>query len=816
MSTVFAERLRLAARLLGLLAALALIGALAGGGWFYSRLRASLPQLDGPAKIPGLSAPVTLERDALGVPTLRGQNRLDTFRALGWLHAQERFFQMDLLRRHAAAEVAELIGPAALGHDRRFRVHGFRALAQKVLPTLPPVDRALLEAYSAGINTGLTALGAPPFEYLALRSTPAPWRPEDSLLVMYALTLDLQDNEARYDRTLMVLRDQLGPEAVAFFAPTLTPADAALDSSVAELPPPPAPHLLDLRRRPKSTVALPPRTAPDPTALGSNAFALSGAHTATGAALLASDPHLDLGVPNIWFRAFLEWPESPTSPRRLVGATLPGLPALIIGSNGHIAWGLTVAYTDTTDLIVLQTDPVALTLYTAPGHKDFLKIEKRRETLLVRGADPVTVDYDWTIWGPVVTTTDKKRPVVQRWTAHDPAALNLGFTALADATDVTAAVTIARRAGVPALNFVVADSAGDIAWTVAGSHPKRLGYDGRLPTNWSFGDRRWDGFLGDATPVMTTKLTGLPAAALAKEGRLWSANNRMIGGDGLTALGDGGYIRPARAAQIRDALTPLARATPRDLLAIQLDDRALFLTPWQQRLLATLTPTATTEKKSRAELRALVENWNARATPDSAGYRLVQEFRLAVAARVFAPIFAPCLDADPRFSWRRLSYEAPLQVLLRAKPAHLLAPDYATWDALLLAAADDVVTAVSRDSSSLGTATWGKKNLLRLRHPLAAALPTWLPSALTAWLRFPATPMFGDTDLPRMQNADHGPSLRLVVSPGREAEGLFHMPGGQSGHPLSPHFRAGHQAWLRGDPTPLLPGKTEHTLTLAP
>ncbi len=798
--------------LFGGLLALTVLGALVGGGWFYTRLRASLPQLDGPAKISGLTAATTVERDALGVPTICGRDRLDVFRTLGWVHAQERFFQMDLLRRHAAGEVAELIGPAAVAHDRRFRIHGFRALAQKVLATLPAADRALLDAYTAGINTGLSALAAPPFEYLALRSAPRPWLPEDSVLVLYALTLDLQDNEARHDRALMTLRDQLGHEALAFFAPTVAPDDAALDGSVAELPPIPGPANLDLRKRPKSTVALPPPIARDPTALGSNAFALSGAHTATGAALLASDPHLDLSVPNIWYRAVLIWPSAAASapsgspPHQLTGATLPGLPALIIGSNGHIAWGVTVAYTDTTDLIVLQSDPSATALYTAPGQKDLLKLEKRRETILVRGADPVTADYDWSIWGPVVATTDKKRPIVQRWTAHDPAAVNLRFTALNEATDVAAAIAIAHRAGVPALNFIVADSAGDIAWTVAGSHPKRIGYDGRLPTDWSFGDRRWDGFLGDATPSIIKPPSG----------RLWSANHRMVGGDALAALGDGGYHRAARAAQIRDALAPLERATPRDLLAIQLDDRALFLTSWQQRLLATLTPAATADKKSRAELRALVETWNARATPDSVGYRLVQEFRLAVAARVLTPIFEICADADTKFSWRRLPYEAPLQVLLREKPAHLLTPDYATWDALLLAAADDVVTNATRTASSLATATWGQRNTLRLRHPLAAALPGWLPDALTGWLRFPATPMAGDVDMPRTQNTSHGPSLRLVVSPGREAEGLFHMPGGQSGHPLSPYFRAGHDAWLRGEPTPLLPGKTEHTLTFAP
>lgn len=819
MTPAAAKRLRLAARLVGALALLALVAAGLAGGWFYSRLRASLPLLDGPAKISGLAAPVSVERDALGVPTLRAQNRLDLARALGWLHAQERFFQMDLQRRSAAGELAELFGKIALSRDRETRRHGFRTLAQKVLAQLAPPERALLEAYTAGANAGLTALGEKPFEYLMLRSDPRPWRPEDCVLTIYAMTIDLQDADARYDRTLMTLRDQLGAETLAFFAPTHTPDDAALDGSTAPLAPIPSPKVIDLRLRPKSTVALPPRLTPDPLYPGSNAFALSGAHTATGAALLASDPHLDHGVPNIWYRASLEWTASPpsgsqlsalnaqpTSHHRVVGVTLPGLPSMVIGSNGHIAWGLTDSYADTGDLIVLQTDPIATTLYTAPGQSELLKIEKRRETILVHGADPVTVDYDWTIWGPVIATTDKQRPIVYHWTAHDPAATNFAFFALEDATTVAAAVAVAHRSGMPAHNFIVADSAGDIAWTVAGAVPKRVGYDGRLPTNWAFGDRRWDGLLADAIPSIIK-----PAS-----GRLWSANNRMIGGDAFALLGDGGYARPARAAQIRDDLAPLERATPRDLLGIQLDDRALFLASWQKILLATLPPAVTAEKKSRAELRTLVENWTGRATVDSVSYRLVHDFRASVAARVYPSIFESCLETYPRFSWKQLPHENALQALLREKPPHLLNPAFSSWDALLVAAADDVVTRIEKSGTPLSGATWGRANTVRLRHPLAAALPAWLPTALTAWLRFPPSPLPGDADMPRLQAPGHGASMRLVVSPGRETEGLFHMPGGQSGHPLSPFFRAGHEAWERGDPTPLLPGPTTHTVTLTP
>jgi penicillin amidase len=259
-------------------------------------------------------------------------------------------------------------------------------------------------------------------------------------------------------------------------------------------------------------------------------------------------------------------------------------------------------------------------------------------------------------------------------------------------------------------------------------------------------------------------------------------------------------------------LAPLERATPKDLLAVQLDDRALFLAPWQKLLVATLTPAATAEKKSRTELRALAENGDGRADVDSVSHRLTRAFREAVYVRVFPAIFEPCLGTGPAFDWRKLQLEAPLWAMLREKPAHLLDPAFATWDALLLAAADDVVTGIDKTGTSLAGATWGRQNTVRIRHPFSHAMP----AVLTGWLNLAATALPGDNDMPRVQGPKHGASMRMVVSPGREAEGIYHMPGGQSGHPLSPFYRAGHENWERGDPTPFLPGATAHTLTLTP
>jgi penicillin G amidase len=201
------------------------------------------------------------------------------------------------------------------------------------------------------------------------------------------------------------------------------------------------------------------------------------------------------------------------------------------------------------------------------------------------------------------------------------------------------------------------------------------------------------------------------------------------------------------------------------------------------------------------------------ASADSVSYRLVRDFRRAVAHRVFTPIFQSCVEAYPEFGWGKFHYEEALWALLNEKPAHLLSQNYGgSWNALLVAAADDVVTALRDEGVPTARATWGSGNLLEVGHPFRHAMPRFL----SRWLNAPAVPMPGDNDMPLVQRRDFGASERFAVSPGHEAEGIFHMPGGQSGHPLSPYYLAGHDAWLRGEPSAFLPGKTAHTLTLHP
>lgn len=786
------KRLSLLLSVLSVLVVLALL-ALAYAWW---QMRGSLPQLDGRQPLAGLSAAVTIERDALGVPTLTGATRVDVARATGFVHAQDRFFQMDLLRRTGAGELAELFGPAAVPLDRAHRLHGFRRTAEKILSGLPAEQRALLDAYTAGVNAGLAALGKTPWEYLVLRTSPQAWRAEDSLLVSFAMWFNLQAADGRSEIDLLAIRQQLGLAGVNFFAPLGDSWDAALEGST--IAPAPLPEL-----RLKSIEGDDATDEPADTP-GSNALAVAGAHTTTGSALLASDMHLGLALPTTWYRAVLAWRDADTA-RRVVGVTLPGAPLIIVGSNSRIAWGFTNAYTDTSDVVLVEMEPTAQIHYrTARG---WTEIEERTEEIKVKGEAPVRLTTRWTEWGPIIRQLADNRHLVLRWTAHDPAATNLNLWSLESAGTVSEATTLAPTIGMPNQNLLVADATGAIAWTLTGKIPQRVGFSGREPVSWAFGDRRWDGFLAPAD---------VPMIANPEAGYLWNANQRPLGGEALTKLGDGGYDDGARAQQVRDGLRQLVesgkKAAPADLLAIQLDDRALFLARWQTLLLTVLSDEAVAREPALGPMRDLVRTWDGRASPESAGYRLVRAFRQRVTARVLAPFFANARAYDPQFSYQHFHYEDAVWQLVSEPPARLLNPAHKSWDSLLFEAANYVRRDAEQQAGSLERFTWGARNTLRLQHPFSR----FLPKPFARLLDLPAEPLPGDHDMPRVQGPAFGASERLVVSPGHEAEGIFHMPGGQSGHPLSPYYRAGHNAWAKGTPTPLLPGATQHTLTLAP
>jgi penicillin amidase len=305
-----------------------------------------------------------------------------------------------------------------------------------------------------------------------------------------------------------------------------------------------------------------------------------------------------------------------------------------------------------------------------------------------------------------------------------------------------------------------------------------------------------------------------PRVINPENGIIWTANNRVVSHEMLEIVGHGGYDLGARAGQIRDDLLALENPGEEDMLAVQLDDRALFLDRWRSFLLELLDEEALAEDPRRAEFRELVATtWTGHASVDSQAFRLVRAFRAFAFERIYGWLTAGCEAADEGFNIFRIQQaEGPLWRLINEEPAHLLEPGAGSWREVLLSVVDSTIEIYETEvGGELADQTWGERNVLAMRHPLSRAVP-----ALSRWLDMPRRPLPGDSNMPRVQSPGWGASERLAVSPGREDEGYFHMPAGQSGHPLSPFFGAGHEAWEQGLPTPLLPGPAEYVLELVP
>ena len=774
------------------LLAAALLAALAAGLYVQSRLRASRPLLTGNVTLTGLSAPVAVERDRLGIPRIRAQTMRDALRTLGYLHAQERFFQMDLQRRQAAGELAALVGPAALPVDLESRLHRMRARAERAVETLPAPARRTFEAYRDGVAAGLAVLSAPPFEYLLLGQEPAAWRISDSLLTVVAMYFVLNDATGAREARTAALEAALSPELAAFLNPPGTGRDAPLLGDAFAVPEIPGPAALAGARSPGTVLPDEP-----PPVSGSNSWAVAPERTAGGAALMTSDMHLPLRVPNIWYRAELH-----VGDRRVRGLTLPGVPVVIAGSNGDVAWGFTNSGGDWTDLVELELDPADPARYRTPD--GWRRLEVFREEIEVAGAPPETLEVRETIWGPVSESWG--RPLAIRWIAHDPAGLRAGYLDLHAANDIEDTFRVGWASGMPPQNLVAVDREGAIGWTIAGPIPRRRGFDGRTPVSWADGARGWDGYLEPGE---------VPAIRNPESGLIWTANNRLVDGAFLERLGRGGnYAHGERARLIRDRLLAVESADETAMLDIQLDDRAEELAVWRTLFMGALEgagePLAA---EAREVLRA---EWTGRASVDSAAYPLVRNARIHLFNRVYGALTAPAADLLPGFSpWVAIHWPGPLLRLAREAPGHFVPPGAADWNEALRQSLLETAARMSA-TGPLAAQTWGKENVVHIRHPLSPGLPPPLARFLGPLLDAPPRGLPGDAGLPRAQNGNHGPSNRFAVAPGREATGILHMPGGQSGHPGMPYYLSGHQDWEEGRATPFLAGPAEWTLTLVP
>ncbi|MFM1832865.1 MAG: penicillin acylase [Planctomycetota bacterium] len=746
-----------------------------------------------PVTVSAVTRPVRVDLDDRAIPTIAADSPADAFAALGWLHARERFFQMDGMRRQAAGETAALAGPMLLEMDRPNAIARRRELAQRVVEALDPGERAVLEAYTRGVNAGLAGLDGPPMEYRLLNATPTAWRPEDSILVLLTM-FDMLQRTADEEAGVAALRQAVPPAIAEWLLAVpgrwdtlLVSAAADTDEAVPSLPDPLPPQAaisppLDATRL-AAAIEIPDDLRP-----GSNNFAVAGSRTPDGRAIVANDPHLASIAPGLWYRVRLAWPGV-----NAVGVSLPGAPGLPIGATDHLAWGLTNTTGDFEDLVLIDVDPDDPSRYRGPdGWESF---DDREVSIDVAGARPVAVRSRFTRWGPVIDETPDGRPIALLQVSAQPGAIDLGLLGLLEAQDVERGLDVAAAWGGPSQNVVVADATGRIGWTVSGWLPDRRGYDGRSPGTHLDG-RGWFGPLEE---------TRRPRVVDPENGTLQTANNRLVPLADADLLGrtwaDGG-----RAWRIRERLAALDVITEVDLHDIQLDEYVQRFEPYRALLLAALKDVPDAE-----DVRTIVDDWDGSASEETVALPIVAAFRQQLLRRANAMLLArfatrPLDERTARLAASAI-HEEPVLQACEARDPRLEVTGGLDWNDVFRAATAAAIAEHRRDPDT----PWAERNRLAARHPLGRAHPL-----VGDRFDLPAVPQAGHWGAVRVLAPSFGASARFIASPGHLEDGSLETPGGQSGDPKSPHYADAHDEWATGLMPRLLPDEPVRILRLEP
>jgi penicillin amidase len=740
------------------------------GGYFY--MRTGLPRIQGEMRLAGIAAPVTIKRDAVGIPYIAAGSEADGWFALGYAHAQDRLWQMDFQRRIGAGRLAEVMGPNALAYDRYMRTLGLYRVAERNLAALAAETRAALEAYAAGVNAYLRHRRGPlPPEFLLLRYAPEPWRPVDSLVWGRVLALQLSDN-MRHELLRARLSRTLSPQQLADLYPATVRREQP--TTVAGL---------DLDRL---WAALPAELMGGAGA--SNEWVVDGQRSATGKPILANDPHLRFVLPNIWYLARLTTPQT-----SLAGATVPGIPFFVLGHNDRVAWGMTSTHGDTQDLFVERVDPADPGRYQTPDGPRAFAV--REETVQVRGQAAVTFTVRETGHGPVVSDIlTGSAGVAQR---SDVLALSFAGLAPDDrtaealhrlnrATDWPSFLEALRRFHSPMQNFAYADVDGNIGFAVAGRVPVRRSGDGRMPAPGWAGTHDWTGWLAfDALPRLYNPPGGI----------IVNANNKP-GPDALTAALGSDWDSTYRARRIQDLLAIEARPTVEAAAAMQSDSLSL---PARD-LLGILTQVEPHDERGRRAI-ALLKTWDGRMDrrrPEPLVFvAWLRELNRLLYADELGALFADYWDLRPDVVELMLTRR-------RQWCDDVTTPGIETCEgriALALERALDWIGA--RFGANPAAWRWGEAHPARLPHPVLGKI--W-PISRWGNLMIPAD---GDNfTLSRAGSAIgdegdpfasiHGATYRAVYDLADLDNSRFMQASGQSGHILSPHYGDLLRRWRDG------------------
>jgi penicillin amidase len=770
----------------------------------------SLPEVDGTRAVRGLPAEVRIERDAAGIPTIRGATPEAALFGLGYAHAQDRLWQLETHRRIGSGRLAEAFGAPALESDRFLRALGVRRAAAAQWARAAPGVRAAILAYTAGVNAGIEALRARPPEYLILGLTPEPWTPEDTYAWVTMMAWDLGGNWST-ELLRMRLALKLPKERIDQLLPPY-PGEAPLPTAdyaalFRELK-------VDGRLGQRAEAALPESGI---EGVGSNNWVVAGSHSTSGKPLLANDPHLKLSAPALWYFAHLEAPGL-----HVAGATLPGLPFVVLGQTDRIAWGFTNTGPDVQDLYLERLDPNDPNRYQTPD--GWAAFETHEEVIKVKGGDDVRIAVRSSRHGPVISdsgvtaglTGPSEKPayaLAMRWTALD-----------ADATTVDAGLAFARARSVddfiaasagyqaPMQNMVVADLGGHIGFVAAGKVPRRKpGNDlmGQVPSPGWDARYDWDGWV----PAGETPREVDPA-----RGWIATANQRVIP-DGYAHYLTSEWAPPWRYRRISELLAARPMHDLESLRAIQADQVSLEA----QKLLPYLKR-ATSSHPLAAAAQARLATFDGTMRADDPAPLILWSWARHLTRLVFADRLGPDLWKTT-FAGRSLR-EALEGVLERQDGWWCDDPATETVEtcdqrvnSAFTQALEELEAAQGSDVSAW---RWGRAHIARSEHRPFSRVPLL---ARAFELR---TPVGGDTYTVNVGQVrlrpdpttgelyldEHGPSLRALYDLGDPSRSRVMHSTGQSGNPFAAHYRDFVLPWTRVEYVPLWNAPAVSTLVL--
>jgi penicillin G amidase len=784
---------RVAIRVVVALLALGLLVFLAFDVWFYRAVRAALPQVDGSVDVAGLSQPVTVTRDAQGVPTITASTLNDLFYAQGYVIAQERLWQMDMTRRFASGDLAAILGPDFVAVDKEQRILGLRQIAEKSVASMDPAQRAQFQAYANGVNAYIAShTKSLPMEFRFLTYAPHVWTVEDSLLVGLSMSEFL--NHGYYREALLKEKAvaKLGPDLAAELFVNSSWRDhppGAEGKSLADEPPQNLPEGEDFavpsgKPTPKKgakqplrqSLALPfanPANSLSPEVryhAGSNNWVISGAHTASGKPLLSNDMHLELRLPNNWYEAHLVCGDFDVA-----GVTLPGMPYVIVGHNRRVAWGFTNVGPAVEDVFIEKFNEKSE--YLTP--QGWVQPEHRQEIIRVKGKPEVKFDVVVTRHGPIITSLvpNETRQLALQWIVYKPGSSRIPFFEVNSAKNWDEFRAAFSQFGAPGQNVVYADVDGHIGYQATGFVPIRASGDGSLPVPGDTDAYEWTGFIPyDEMPRVFDPPSGILATA-----------NGRITPDGYPHSISFEWDSPYRTERIYKLLSKPKKYTPADMLEIQTDVVSELDRFCAERFVYAIDHSAKASEKAKAAA-DIMRGWDGNMAVDSVAASIAFYSR----GKLNELLLRPKLGDDWKAYSRWFMLPVWLEGVLSRQPSQWLPSNYASYDEVLTAAVEAAIND-STTPRSLNMWTWGRVHQIDLKHPFWSNFPILKRAAGPG-----AHPWSGDGVTVKQAGQRFGPSERFTADLSDLDNSTLNIVNGQSGNLFDDHYDDQWDAFYNG------------------